>query len=703
MNPISARILLVLLFFTSLVAAVDFTQCLADFKTNPNATGGVDSHGHNVSAADAVGLTYRTCAERCGTSAEAFNWRQFAQAFALWLLPWLALVNQLPFGSENYVDDFVSGRYSSRSSLVSSLTRKYHHTLSVVMTVGSPALAAYSLAITSFNAQAVYRRAIRIPHREKAGVARALLALQQTPLELTGDKRIIRSALSNDRWRQEILERLNKRHTWSFAIASSIAWAVAPFIFTLIDAFVSIHDTDGHAADGQAASTIWVWMPCLVIGWLWVPIFSHGEVKAALRHANFKTVKRVAKNIKEQTAEKIKERANKMADRAVAANSRFQKRTRNPKASRKPDTGLIVEVADENGEVKHELVHEDEVRAGGVAELGFTPLSNPSQSVISLQSRAESQRDYSHRSVGGNRAAQRSAVSVARSARTHPAPAAFVDSLHPEADKLFIPKPDTCSLHRDEFRYPATFNYSRVIWYHVLIDDFFGALDRLAAANEVGTPGKCSTHGVCLTGFRQEERPLLQPATPPAPKHTTFPPGVFWTMFRAAVLALLLQCGVTSAALIVVVFTPTVGLGCCSLGYTLYTGLSILIMFLTIISTILVRISETRKGKSPDVERVTTRLAITIRKVCFLLALLNAVGLVVLSCFQFSNLLYSCYCTSSVIGRGPNTYIVILLDDWVPIMRKARITGVAIAAGSVYVFMSSLAIINYPPAEMRDI
>ena len=109
MNSISARTLLLLLFFTYLVAAANFTQCLEDFKADPSATGGVDSHGHNVSAADAVGLTYRTCTERCGSTAESFSWRQFAQSFVWWLLPWLVLVGQLPLFSGRYIDDFLSG------------------------------------------------------------------------------------------------------------------------------------------------------------------------------------------------------------------------------------------------------------------------------------------------------------------------------------------------------------------------------------------------------------------------------------------------------------------------------------------------------------------------------------------------------------------------------------------------------------------
>jgi len=113
MNPtrISTRILLLLLSLSSLVAAVNFTQCMEDFKQDFNtiADGGVDSQGRPVSPAEAVGLTYRTCVELCRTDATSFVWGDFARSFSSWLLPWLALLSQLPFGSSNYVDDFVSG------------------------------------------------------------------------------------------------------------------------------------------------------------------------------------------------------------------------------------------------------------------------------------------------------------------------------------------------------------------------------------------------------------------------------------------------------------------------------------------------------------------------------------------------------------------------------------------------------------------
>lgn len=114
MCPVSTRIVFFLLFCSSLVAAANFTQCLEDFRNDPNATGGVDYRGRPTSPAQAAGFTYKTCTARCGRDAEAFKWREFAHS---WLPPWVALISQLPFGSGNHLDDFVSSQFPSHFTI----------------------------------------------------------------------------------------------------------------------------------------------------------------------------------------------------------------------------------------------------------------------------------------------------------------------------------------------------------------------------------------------------------------------------------------------------------------------------------------------------------------------------------------------------------------------------------------------------------
>ena len=174
-------------------------------------------------------------------------------------------------------------------------------------------------------------------------------------------------------------------------------------------------------------------------------------------------------------------------------------------------------------------------------------------------------------------------------------------------------------------------------------------------------------------------------------------------MFKALIPALILQCGTTVAAIIIIVFTPTTGLGCRSLGYTLYGATAILILFLAIISTILVRVSETRDDKrSPIVKSFTAYTAITLRRVARSLAFINATGLVVISCLQFSHLIDNCYCNASVIGRGTGSYILVSLEGWISTMRTSRVVGTVLSAASMAIYMIFLRVFNSLPSEITD-
>ena len=44
-------------------------------------------------------ITYRICVERCGGGVGWFIWAKFVDGITSWLLPWIALISQLPFGA----------------------------------------------------------------------------------------------------------------------------------------------------------------------------------------------------------------------------------------------------------------------------------------------------------------------------------------------------------------------------------------------------------------------------------------------------------------------------------------------------------------------------------------------------------------------------------------------------------------------------
>ena len=110
-------------------------------------------------------------------------------------------------------------------------------------------------------------------------------------------------------------------------------------------------------------------------------------------------------------------------------------------------------------------------------------------SATSLQAPVESRQVRGHFGIGGIQTAQHSTVSVVRSAEAQP-PAA-ITSLKHKQQRFRTPTEDMGFLHRDEFRYPATFNYSRIMWYLDLVDDIFETFDESGVAGQVGALGKC--------------------------------------------------------------------------------------------------------------------------------------------------------------------------------------------------------------------
>ena len=119
-------------------------------------------------------------------------------------------------------------------------------------------------------------------------MTRMLVSVQQIPLELTRDELLLAFTPVHDQRRETIGGRLNRRHVWPIAIGSSVTWVTISFIFTLVNSFVSLDTSPDGGSEGLAIGFLWLWFLCLVIGWLWVPIFTckppEREVKAkALR------------------------------------------------------------------------------------------------------------------------------------------------------------------------------------------------------------------------------------------------------------------------------------------------------------------------------------------------------------------------------------------------------------------------------------
>ncbi|KAJ7069762.1 hypothetical protein C8F01DRAFT_1113894 [Mycena amicta] len=266
-------VLCVLISATPIYASVDFPQCFNDVRSGLHGTDGLTDNDGNPTTdlAHATAMTYKKCVDVCGSGSGPFSWSSFSQQFSAWLLPWLALLSQLPFGCKYNWDNLMS----------------------VFLTLGSPCLAAYSLSLTVLNTKWVARRFNNINYPNKHWAAIILSGMQQMALKVDNSCCLLASLIvlrENDQWWEKLEENLNYAdlHTWSIASVTSIAWVVVAYALTVVDAFTTI-STDPNS-NGQGLSgvgSIWLWMIPVTIGYLQLsPRCDAERVSKVLREAN---------------------------------------------------------------------------------------------------------------------------------------------------------------------------------------------------------------------------------------------------------------------------------------------------------------------------------------------------------------------------------------------------------------------------------
>jgi hypothetical protein len=590
----SAIISFVLLssLFLSVAASANYTQCLADFKASNETEGGTDYSGNPVSdPGDALGLTYGACTKWCGTDREPFNWSAFSQQFSAWLLPWLALVSQLPFGAESRLDNLISGEFSSsahRFIVPISLSPS-----PVALAVGSPTLAAFSLALTAVNTRWAYDRLSAMKHHNHKNAARALIYLQQVPLRITTRDGLLASLIllpENGDWWESLVDRLEQTHTWTIAAATSIAWVGIAFVFTIIDSFMNLGKNLNSS--GQGVGSLWLWLIPIVVGWLWIPVCSYDRLKTAIDKAN---------------------------ELAFVAARDAPPNINSPRRARDVSDMQAIEM------YKKEVFTQDATRTAPV--FNYARIWEWS-SAVEIVAQAFEHADGK--------------------ARRHKPVNPMKEWVYPED------------------RHPTN-----------------------NRDNRTGTVGQVQAYcGLLDQGDGEPARPV--------------PSGVWRRIFVASVFALGLQWGTTGSAAIIVIFTPTIGLGCRSGTYILYGIVSTMIWLMLLLSSYLAHYAKVRheRGVSRSgLNSVTVAkgLATFLRRLSILAASCNTLCIILACVFQFSDFYSTCYCNSSVLGRGGGyAYIIIAPGYHFDHMEVAWIGGIVLAGGCVFVFLFFLHLMLEP-------
>jgi len=187
------------------------------------------------------------------------------------------------------------------------------------------------------------------------------------------------------------------------------------------------------------------------------------------------------------------------------------------------------------------------------------------------------------------------------------------------------------------------------------------------------------------------------------------PSGMWKRIFIASVVALGLQWGAAVSAAIVVVFTPTTGLGCRSGSYILYGIVSTMIWLALLLSSYLAHYAKTRHdagvvpGSGFNSVNLAKILATFLRRLSISVAGCNAIYVTLVCVFQFSNFYSTCYCNSSVLGRGSqHAYNIIAAGYDYDRTQAAWIGGAALAGGCIFLFLFFLHLALEPFRGLND-
>ena len=98
-NPMIVKFFLVVLLLTAhfmCAGAVNLDTCGARLQQQQNAI----QSATNTTVTSNLTISYQECVTECGGGLGNIDWAGLSQDFGAWLLPWISLMFQIPFGAE---------------------------------------------------------------------------------------------------------------------------------------------------------------------------------------------------------------------------------------------------------------------------------------------------------------------------------------------------------------------------------------------------------------------------------------------------------------------------------------------------------------------------------------------------------------------------------------------------------------------------
>lgn len=484
--------------------------------------------------------------------------------------------------------------------------------VSVLVAIGSPALAGYSLAITRLNSRWLSRQFLYLHYSNRVNIPQAISALQHIPFTINTSGSFLPSLIilhQNDRYWKLLAVAAKRTRQWSIPVAMNILWALVALFFTIVDSLVdfdTFYTLPGDA--GYSIVAVWTYLLPLVIGWLHVGSqLEAGHLRDALDDAH--EMAYVATASEPILATRITGRST----RAIEPSTR----------------------------------HIDHVNAD---EKKSAPVFNYSRVFIWSQHAEYILRLYEHAATNVEKKipVQHGAIWKSEDIDTieaHDRIGNEVEVMRYCAEELeatvnpsprhnFPPFP-TPLVHGLPFPVspepstPAT----------LVSNGSYQNTDYFPYRTVPGTPSK----------YDEEALPAEPRAASQIPVFAT---EVLQRVAFAALLGLGLQWGTTGAAILIHMKTPPEGFGCRALTYIAYGAAGTAVFLLLLFSSILSHLARRQnvREKRSVLKTIAGYLAVLTRWLGKFIGIMNGLGILVSCAMQFAGVYDNCFCSSGVFS-----------------------------------------------------
>ena len=501
--------------------------------------------------------------------------------------------------------------------------------LSFWITIGSPALAAYSLQITHLNKRWITTAFSDVKYPNSKHISTVLSAFQHVPIRVSHHPPLLHSLIilpKNDDFWYYLAMAVEKTPRWSIPLIINFVLVILSVILTVLDSYIQ-----GPSSSGPGMVATWVFLLPLIIGWLRVgcepePNHLRNSLDAASLGAWVATGQ---------------------GDQPVGDTLAMEfVEDEDVDFARKDElkTGPLFNYSRAfTSAVAAELTLELMRNAAANAERRI-PVGTSRDGVAGVWVESEGDAISDENRTGTDSEVTEYCTRVLPRRKSNPAPTALLD-IEPSETSI-IPDPS---------------NSTSAAQYSEVLDTLYPPLPLYNPHLVIHNPS------IWATGIRKR-------------------------VALAAILALGLQWGTSGVAVVINYSAPPYGLGCRALSHLLYCMTATTSFLLFLASSILAHMSRPHKrqnsSRSPRLHACINMGAIVCRRLGKLVAIVSAAGTLVACFLEITGAFDNCFCRSTTFDKGRD--FVSYAAKTTSSFARVWITGMVMAFSTAFLFGLSI-------------